>query len=80
MKYTILSAERLDDILVTKVLYDFADGNTVTVAVPHFQPSDKQAVVLGIQNRFSSEGVKKDAAARCDAIAAELELNVPVET
>lgn len=79
MKYTILSTQTIEDTLQTVVLYEFPDGKKVTVSIPHFQPKSKAEVLLGIENRFSSEDLKNAAKPLCDTIAAELPLNQTIE-
>lgn len=58
MKYTILGAKQLEDHIVTEVKYDFDDGQSETVTIPHFQPKTTDEIVQGIVNRGISEKKK----------------------
>lgn len=79
MKYTILSVKATEEHVFTEVRFDFADGKSVTETFPHFRPTSVSDVILGIENRFVSEELKKDAATVCADVASQIKLNETVE-
>lgn len=78
MKYTILSAKQVEDHIFTEVKYDFDDGTSATVSIPHFQPQSKDDVLLGITNRLMSENKKNDAAKVNATVLSTLDVGVAV--
>jgi hypothetical protein len=61
MTYKITETRQVEEILFTKVEYNF-DGTIVTTEVAHFMPNTEAEITQNIVSRAASELVKIEAA------------------
>jgi len=62
-------------MIVTDVEYTIG-LDKVTVSIPHFQPTTKADVLLGVENREMSEERKLQATKACESIISQIEITL----